>query len=177
MHSRKSLITVLGIILAFGTLAVAQQTQTQTPAPDSSGQFKMRSERLAARGERRGRREGMGRRGGARRLMREVNLTDEQRQQSRAIMQRRLASTKSQREELFQLREKRIAGTFTADDEARAKVLRQEMRASMEGIRAEMQGILTAEQKAKLEQLKQERKAKFEQRLKERQELREKNQQ
>ncbi|HBB87478.1 MAG TPA: hypothetical protein DC047_07685 [Blastocatellia bacterium] len=173
MHSRKSLITILGIILAFGTVVVAQQTQT--PSPDAGGQFKNRSERWSARGERRGGRERMGHRGGAGHLMRELNLTDEQRQQSRAIMQRRLAGTKSQREELFALREKRIAGTFTADDEAGAKALHQEMRASMEDIHAEMEGILTAEQKTKLEQLKQERKAKFEQRLKERQEFQNKN--
>jgi protein CpxP len=172
MYSRKSLITILGIILAFGTVVVAQ---TQTPSPDSDSRLKNRSERIAARGERRGRRERMGHRGGAAHLMRELNLTDEQRQQSRAIMQRRLAGTKSQREELFALREKRIAGTFTADDEARAKALRQEMRASMEGIRAEMEGILTAEQKTKLEQLQQERKAKFEQQMKERQQLQNKN--
>ncbi len=175
MYSRKSLITVLGTILAFGTIVLAQQTQTQTP--DADARLKSRSERFAARGERRGHRQRMGHRGDAGHLMRELNLTDEQRQQSRAIMQRRLAGTKSQREELFALREKRIAGTFTADDEARAKALRQEMRASMEGIHAEMEGILTAEQKTKLEQLKQERKAKFEHRLKERQEPQNKNQQ
>lgn len=170
MYSRKSLITVLGMILAFGTAVVAQQTQTQSP--DADARLKSRSERLAARGERRGHRERREHRGGAGRLMRELNLTDEQRQQSRAIMQRRLASTKSQREELFALREKRIAGTFTADDEARARALRQEMRASMEGIHAEMEGVLTAEQKTKLEQLKQERKSRLEQHMKERQELR-----
>ncbi len=45
----------------------------------------------------------------------------------------------------------------------------------MEGVRAEMEGVLTAEQKTKLEQLKQERKAKFEQRMKERQEFQNKN--
>jgi protein CpxP len=173
MYSRKSLITILGIILAFGTVVVAQQTQTQPR--DAGAQLKSRPERFAARGERKGRREGMGHRGGRGHLMRELNLTDEQRQQSRAIMQRRLAGTKSQREELFALREKRIAGTFSADDEARAKALRQEMRASMEGVRAEMEGVLTAEQKTKLEQLKQERKAKFEQRMKERQEFQNKN--
>ncbi len=38
-----------------------------------------------------------------------------------------------------------------------------------------MEGVLTAEQKTKLEQLKQERKEKFEQRMKERQELQNKN--
>lgn len=172
MVSRKTLITVLGIILAFGTVAIAQQTQTQSP--DTGSQLKRRSERLAQRGERKRRRDGMGHRGGVGQLIRELNLSDEQRQQSRAIMRRRLESTRTQREELFKLREKRIAGTFTADDEVRAKALRQEMRASMEGVRAEMEGVLTAEQKTKLEQLKQERKAKMEQRKKERQELRNK---
>ncbi len=173
MFSRKSLITILGAILAFGTIAVAQQTQTQSP--DADAQFKRRSERLAERGERRGRHEGMRHRGGIGHLTRELNLTDAQREQARAIMQRRLQGTTTQREELFKLGEKRIAGTFTADDEARAKALRQEMRASMEGVHAEMEGILTAEQKTKLEQLQQERKEKFEQRMKERQEFQNKN--
>ena len=61
---------------------------------------------------------GMGRHG----EIGELNLTDEQRQQRRAIMERRLESTKVQREELFRLGEKRRAGTFTTDDEGRAKV-------------------------------------------------------
>lgn len=173
MFSRKSLTTILGIILAFGTVAIAQQTQTQSP--DAGSQLKRRSERLAQRGERKGRRNRMGHRGGIGHFIRELNLSDEQRQQSRAIMRRRLEGTRTQREELFKLREKRIAGTFTAEDEARAKALRQEMRTSMEGVRAEMEGVLTAEQKAKLEQLRLERKAKIEQRTKERQERRNKN--
>jgi Spy/CpxP family protein refolding chaperone len=103
-------------------------------------------------------------------LMHELNLTEEQRQQSRAILQRRLEGIKSQREELFKLREKRIAGTFTPEDGARAQALRQEIRKSMEGVRADMEGVLTAEQKAKLEQLKTERKEKLERRMRERQE-------
>jgi Spy/CpxP family protein refolding chaperone len=103
-------------------------------------------------------------------LMRELDLSEQQRQQGRAIMQRRLESVKGQREELFKLREKRIAGTFTADDEVRAKALRQEMRTAMEGARTEMDGVLTAEQKAKLEGLEKERKERIEQRMKERQE-------
>jgi Spy/CpxP family protein refolding chaperone len=155
------------MILAVGMVAFAQQPQGQTTqTPD--GTFRQdRMERKERHRERMGRHEGMDghRRGGH--FLRELNLTEEQRQQSRAIMQRRLESTKSQREELFKLREKRIAGTFTAEDEARAKALHQEIRSSMEGVRAEMEGILTAEQKAKLEQLKQERKAKHEQKERE----------
>ena len=194
MFIRKSLLGIIGIILMVGMIAFAQEPQPQNPPPMEGP---LRGERIEQRRERhrarmgghegRGRHkgpEGMGRRGpGMGRLPRELNLTDAQREQSRAIMQRRLESTKAQREELFKLREKRIAGTFSAEDGARAKALHGEIRASMEGARTEMEGVLTAEQKAKLEQLKAERKARHEQRIrergermKERQELRNKPQ-
>lgn len=175
MLLRKSLLGILGTILAGGLIAFAQEPQTQT-SPDGNLQ-RDRIERMERRrAEMGGRREGMRSEKGMRQrgprghMMRELNLTEEQRKQTRAIMQRRLESTKTQREELFKLREKRIAGTFTAEEETRAKALRQEIRASMEGVRAEMAGVLTAEQKAKLEGMKQERKQRMEQRMKERQE-------
>lgn len=182
MSFRKSLLGISGIILAFAMVAFGQQPQTPTTTtPD--GTFK--GERIERREKRRagldgmhrhGGREGFGRRGPGLGNIRGIELSEEQRQQSRAIMQRRLESTKAHREELFKLREKRIAGTFSADDEARAKALHQEIRAAMEGVRTEMQGILTAEQKARIEELQKERKAKHEQRMKERQELRNKPQ-
>jgi hypothetical protein len=99
-------------------------------------------------------------------------LTDEQRKQRTAIIQRRLGATRQQREELMRLREKRMAGTWTDDDGARAKALHEEIRTAMQGVRDEMQGVLTAEQKTRLEQMKVERKQRMEQRLKERQERR-----
>ncbi len=179
MFIRKSLLGVIGIILAVGMIAFAQEPQPQNPPPMDGP---LRGERIEQRRERhrarigghegRGRHkglEGMGRRGpGMGRFGRELNLSDAQREQGRAIMQRRLEGTKVQREELFKLREKRIAGTFSAEDGARAKALHEEIRASMEGARTEMEGVLTAEQKAKLEQAKAERKARHEQRIKER---------
>jgi Spy/CpxP family protein refolding chaperone len=174
MSARKHLLGITGIILTFGIFAFAQQTQPPTTTPDEAP----KSERWERREKRSERLDGMHRRGGPEgfrhrgtgdgSLMRGVQLSDEQRQQSRAIIQRRLASTKSQREELFKLREKRIAGTFSAEDEARAKALRQEIRASMEGARTEMQSILTTEQKARIEELQKERKAQREQRMNER---------
>jgi Spy/CpxP family protein refolding chaperone len=177
MFSRKILFGSLGIILALAMVVLAQQTLPQTPetVPDGTVRRDER-QRPGRHRDRMGRDKGMGRRGGGMsHLLRELNLTDEQQQQSRAIVRRRLESTKSQREELFQLREKRIAGTFTAEDGARAKALHQELRASMEGVRTEMEGVLTAEQKARLEELKKERKEKLEQRLKEREEFLNKN--
>ena len=168
--------------MTFGMVAFAQQPQTPATTPDGT----LKRERLERREKlrerldgmrRHGGREGFGGRGpGLGNLMRGIELTEAQRQQSRAIIQRRLESTKAQREELFKLREKRIAGTFSADDEARAKALRQEIRTAMEGIRTETAGVLTAEQKARLEELQKERKAKHEERMKERQELRNKPQ-
>jgi Spy/CpxP family protein refolding chaperone len=167
MVSRKSIFSVFAILV----LAASAHAQTATPTSTPTDRpLRDRSEIFAKRNESRRGLRGMTHRGGIAHLIRELNLTDAQREQARAIMQRRLAATKSQRQELFNLREKRIAGTFTADDEARVKTLRQEMRASMQGIREEMQGILTPEQKAKLESLQQERKTRFAERRKQRQE-------
>jgi Spy/CpxP family protein refolding chaperone len=180
MSLRKNLLGISGIILTFGMVAFAQQPQTPTTSDGTLKRERLeRRERVRERldGMRRhGGREGFGRRGPGLGHLRGIELSEGQRQQSRAIMQRRLEATKAQREELFKLREKRIAGTFSADDEARAKALHQEIRVSMEGARTEMQSILTSEQKARIEQLQNERKAKHEQRMKERQELRNKKQ-
>jgi len=177
MSRRKSLFGISGIILSGGMVAFAQQPQITVITPNAT-LGRDRIERMERRRERMALREGTARQKGMHRkrgrgigrLLRELNLTDQQRQQGRAIMQRRLEGTRAQREELFQLREKRIAGTFTDQDKARARALHEEMRASREGVRAEMEGILTAEQKTKLEELKKERKAKIELRMKERQE-------
>src|SRR6266498_28236 len=174
MYLRKSLFGI-GTILATGIVAFAQEPQLPTLAtPDATfrreriERMQRHREQVDRQGSRKGR--GMGRHGGTGQLMRELNLSEEQRQQARAILQRRLEGTKAQREELFRLREKRIAGTFSADDEARAQALRQEIRTATEGAGTEMAGVLTAEQKAQLEQSKRERKEKMEHRMKERQE-------
>jgi Spy/CpxP family protein refolding chaperone len=174
MSLRKNLFGVSGIVLTFGMVAFAQQPQTPTTTQDSN----LKRERLERREKLRERHDGMRSRDGGPEGFRQrghlpgdfmpgVQLSEEQRQQARAIMQRRLEGTKTQREELFKLREKRIAGTFSADDEARAKALHQEIRAAMEGAQTEVQSILTAEQKAQIEEFQKQRKARREQRMKE----------
>lgn len=161
MILRKILPAVVVLVLAGVTYAQEPKTPAQDSVPPGQ------------EGPREGRRPGRLRRHDRFDRLRELNLTDEQRQQQRAILQRHLASTKAQREELFQLREKRMTGAFSAEDEARAKALRQEIQNSMEGIRTEMESILTAEQRAKLEQLKLERKERREEMRERRRELRE----
>lgn len=87
-------------------------------------------------------------------ILHELNLTDDQKQQVQAIIQRYDESTKAQREELQQLREKRKQGTFTAEDEARARELQKQLHESMKSAFAEVEAILTPEQKARLDELK-----------------------
>ena len=91
--------------------------------------------------------------------LRELNLTDDQKQQIQKIKEANFESTKTQREELRQLMQKRFQGTLTADEEARAKTLREQMQVSMKDTESQTVAILTPEQKAKLEELRKERKA------------------
>ena len=121
MFIRKSLLGMVGIILAAGMIAFAQEPQPQIPPHQTQARgerMEQRRERMRARIGRQGAgrhkgHDGMGRRGpGMGHLMRDLNLSEAQREQSRAIMQRRLEGTKVQREELFRLREKRMLGYF-----------------------------------------------------------------
>lgn len=163
MFLRKSLLAAAAFILGLSGIVYAQQ-------PQSAPQESMRP---GQEGPRQGRRGGKMKPHGRPGFMRELNLTEEQQEQQRAITQRHLESTKAQREELFKLREKRISGTLTAEDEARAKTLGQELHNSMQSMRNEIEGILTAEQHARLEQLESERKARSEEMRERRRESRE----
>jgi Spy/CpxP family protein refolding chaperone len=157
------------VTLTCGAIAYGQETQT--PAQDNGQWGDARRHREGRSRERMSR---LGRQGFPMfRRMRELNLSDEQRQQHRAIVQRHLESIKAQREELLNLREKKAQGIFTAEDGARAKALRQEIHNSRQGVDTELEAILTPEQRAKLEQFKTERKARHDEMQKRRQERRE----
>jgi Spy/CpxP family protein refolding chaperone len=67
-------------------------------------------------------------------------------------------STQTQREELRSLAMKRRDGIITADEQARAKEIRTQLKASGEQMRNSVLAILTPEQKAQLNQMKEERK-------------------
>ena len=151
MFLRKSLPAVMIFALGSGAVAFAQQPQNPTSdgnrRPDHDGTSQSEGNRHGRRGRHTG---------GEFRGMRELNLTEAQSQQQRAIAQRYLETIKSRREELFKLREKRMQGTFTADDEARAKALRQEIHKAMQGMHSEIEEILTPDQRTKLEQIRAE---------------------
>lgn len=152
MFSRTKLILAglgLTLLTALGTAAQAQQPTSpgQNPTPGNEMRRGRRGEE--GRGMRRFGRKPLG-------ALRELNLSDDQRQQVRAIMERNFESTKALREELRTLGQKRSAGTLTPEEQARAKELRKQMALSMQSAMTEVQGTLTAEQKAKLEERKKE---------------------
>lgn len=150
----KSATIMLGLLTAFGTVVQAQQPSTQNPA-EGPGRIE--------RGEGRGFHRGSGPGGDlGLRMLRELNLTDDQKQQVRTIVQQSFAGSKATREELRQLGEKRRQGALTTEEEARAQTLHQQMRASMKDTETKIASVLTAEQKARAEELRKERKTNHE---------------
>jgi Spy/CpxP family protein refolding chaperone len=142
-------LMALGLTLAFSASVFAQQP----------GDLDSQEQRQGREGKRRG-----GRRGGpgfAMRGLRELNLSDAQRQQVRAILDRFAANIQPQREQLMQLREQKRAGNASAGE--RAKELRAQIHEYEKAMRVEIMGILTQEQRTKMEAMEQERKARRDQ--------------
>ena len=141
----------LGLVISFGAAAFAQQPQ--------GGDAQQQQQRQQGREGRRRGGPGGGEGFGMMRGLRELNLSDAQQQQARAIFERFNASTKPQREQLMQLREQFEAGNAPADAQERVKALREQIHESAKAMNAELLGILTPEQRTKFEQMQKERKA------------------
>ena len=142
---------ILGLLM-FGGSVIARQTQqnSNAAAPSQRG-AQMRRMMMRRRGM-----------GGMMRGIRQLDLTDQQKQQARSIMQTQGQGTQAQRQEMRQLMQKRRAGTLTAQEEARAKELRQQLMKSRQDARTQLMTVLTAEQKAKLEEMIKTRRANHE---------------
>ena len=157
IKTMKAVIAGLIFGLAFGAVAFAQQPTPQTQNATPGVQRRQGFGQM-------GRRRAMRRRAmlGGFRALRQLNLTDAQKQQARTIIQTNFAGTKATRQELAQLRRQWREGTLTPEGLARAKELRKQLRDSRQGVRNQLAGILTPEQKAKLEEMIKTRKANHE---------------
>lgn len=146
----------LALLAVVGATCLAQQpqNQTQNQSPGAGGPPPSGRGGPGRRGQGPG---GPGVLGPG--ALRELNLTDDQKQQIQKIREANFESTKTQREELRQLMQKRFQGTLTAEEQARAKTLHEQMQATMKDTESRIAAILTPEQKAKLEELMKERKA------------------
>jgi Spy/CpxP family protein refolding chaperone len=75
------------------------------------------------------------------------------------IRQNHFESTKAQGEELRKLLGQARTGTLSAEQQARAQQLRQQLMEGRKGVHTQVQNILTVEQKAKIEEMRQTRRA------------------
>lgn len=105
------------------------------------------------------------------RMMRQLNLTDSQKQQAKAIFQQARQNAEPLRQQLKQNREA-LAAAVKADDTAQIHSLslqRGNLEGQMLGIRSEAQAklyaTLTPEQKAKADQMRQRIRARIQQRM------------
>jgi Spy/CpxP family protein refolding chaperone len=154
----KKVLTAAILTFAASFAAIAQQTPAQGAARGAAEQpaeaRRMRGMRMLMRMRRH---QGM-------QAMRRLNLSEQQIEKVRSIRQSAFQSTQTQRDELRQLfMTRKSGGQLTPEQEARAKQLREGLRDAHKRTRDEMLGVLTTEQRAQLEQLKQERKARREQ--------------
>ena len=144
-------LTIIALALAFTSIgsAFAQQPQSNAPATVNPQARRMMRRMMMRRRARMG----------AFRVLRQLNLTDQQKQQARSIVQSHAQSMKPQRQELAQLMQQRRAGTLTADGQARAKELRRQLMDGRKNVRTQLAALLTTEQKTKLDELLKARRA------------------
>jgi protein CpxP len=147
-------------VVALSSFVMAQDNRTTTPSQDDTQKMERKEGRRGF-----GRRDGGMRRGGRGGFgmhgLRQLNLTDAQKEQIRTLMESKRGNreaNQAQREELRQIIEAKRGGTITAEQEARLKAFRQQRRENARQMHEQILAILTPEQKAQLEQLKQERK-------------------
>ena len=147
---RLSGAALIAVLSVSGAVVVAQEQQAPTTAAPGI-QKRDRGDRMERRGK--GRHKRGARLGGG---LRGLDLTDQQKEQARAIMRANFESHKAQIEELKQMRQKGRDG-LTDADKARAKELRNQLRQSRLSARSQISSLLTTEQKLKLEERKQNR--------------------
>ncbi len=146
------------ITVLMGTLAVALAT-VAVAAGQEPGQTSTGSPNIEQKQQRRGvrRHARRGARLGRMRGLRELNLTEAQKQQAQSLIRSNFESNKAVREELMQLMQKRRQGALSETDQARARQLRQQLHESRKNARTQLATLLTEEQKLKLEERRKNR--------------------
>lgn len=144
---------------AFAFAVSAQDQPTKRPdAPRGERAMRGEHDRKGPRDERFARHGGPGAFG-----LRGIDLTDAQKEQIRQIHEANKPS-EALIAEMRTLHEAKRSGTITADQEARMKAIADEGRLKGESVHAQVLNVLTAEQKAQLEQRKQQMQERMEQR-------------
>lgn len=154
MSLKRKFISSLGVAAvaaAFSVVSFGQETTTTTPAAPT------KLDRKGKRGfEGRGMGRHHGKRGGMFRGLRDLNLSDAQKAQIKAIREANKPN-EAMITELRAIREARKSGqAITAEQKTRLKAVREQRREKAQSVHAQILGVLTAEQKATLETRKTE---------------------
>lgn len=162
----------LGVVM-FSTFTMAQDKNTKSPEKSEKhekgerGFGKGNFDRKGHEGRRGHRRMRGGMKGGMRGDMmhgaRGINLTDAQKEQIKAFRQANRPNEAMIVEFRSLMQAKRV-GTLTAEQTSRAKELMNQRTSNAKALHAQIQNILTAEQKAQIEQKKLEMKLRMEER-------------
>ncbi|CAN5751997.1 hypothetical protein BH20ACI4_BH20ACI4_17520 [soil metagenome] len=149
-----------GFVLAMAMITLTTFVAAQDSSTNDEQTDKAQKERKFRRGgDGMGKRGGKGMRGGfGMRGLRNLDLTDAQKEQVRGIMEASRTANEPIRQEMRTLMEKRRGGEeLTETDRTRVKELRTRMKQTAEQNHNTILGILTAEQRQKLETMKQEK--------------------
>jgi Spy/CpxP family protein refolding chaperone len=155
-----SAITLAFALLTLTVFASAQDKSTTAPADSATTREKI--ERRGPGGEGRG--PGMrgmdhdGPRGPGMmlRALHQVGLTDAQKEQIHTILESKKAGFEQTHQQLRELGRAKHEGTITAEQQAKFDELRAQIKQNAEATHEQILGILTAEQRTRLEQMKQE---------------------
>jgi len=169
-------LTVGAAVFAFSAIGMAQDATTAAPSQSDKIQKEKEMHRghgmreFGQRGEfggkfGRGGHRGMGGRGGF--GLRGIELTEAQKTQLKAIHDANKPSQETM-DEMRTIMTAKRDGTITEDQKARVKALHEQMKAKHESIKAQIDAILTPEQKQQIEARKLEMKQRMEQRRLER---------
>ena len=143
-------------ISAFATFSFAQDTKSAMPS-DKAGKVKRDGHGLGRMGRHGGGDKMKGRHGRMHGL-RGIDLTDAQKQQIRVIRENNKPDA-SVLAEMKAIRESRMAGTPITDaQKTRIKAIRDARRGKGDNVRAQMEAVLTADQRATIEKRKSEMK-------------------
>ena len=169
MSIKQKFISGIALAFAVGAFGTFASAQDKTTAPDDSMQKQERPERRGERGGMRDEKHGFG---GDRMMhaLGKLNLTDSQKEQVKVLFDNFRTANQPQMEEMRGLGMKRHdGGTLTADEQTRFDALRAQMKTANEQLQTSVLAILTAEQRAQFDKLKEEQKQEMKERRENRQ--------
>lgn len=155
-----SAVTFVFAIVAFTTFVSAQNTNP-TGQQDSTTKQEKRGDYGKRKFGKEGKHGGKIMRG-----LKELNLTDAQKEQIKGIMDSNRTANQATHEEMRGLMMKKRDGIITADEQTRFDQLKTQMKASAKQTHDSILAILTPEQRAQFEQQKEQWKQKREERKK-----------